>query len=264
MICASGDTGAYSDSVEDRLPKHHPKRLDPTIPPSSPYITAVGGSQFVPAVPAAAVPALQANRSSLLGGTVIGEEMGVMVGGQDDGPWVVQGSSGGGFSNYQARPSYQDSAVSEWLAAATQAKELPPPHMWNSTGSSRGYPDVTALAGLPAEGGPSDGAPTGCYTNHYVRQAGSWVHMYVFPAASRVSDRTQRPLTESILAQGRHFSLIPTLRWAGRCSQRGSTRRGNASDGFRQPVPVQSARRFGSRQARDQRSAAVLRCRARR
>ena len=94
-VVASGDTGAYGDSVEDRIPKHHPKRLDPAIPAGSPWITAVGGSQFVPAVPTQAIAALQANRSSLLGGTVIGEEMGVMVGAQDPGPWVIQGSSGG-------------------------------------------------------------------------------------------------------------------------------------------------------------------------
>jgi subtilase family serine protease len=48
--------------------KRHPRWLDPTIPASSPYITAVGGTQFVPAVAAAAVPGLQAKRSSLLGG----------------------------------------------------------------------------------------------------------------------------------------------------------------------------------------------------
>ncbi|KAJ7637005.1 subtilisin-like protein [Roridomyces roridus] len=49
--------------------------------------------------------------------------------------------SGGGFSNYFAMPSYQQGAVTEYLSAN------PPPYastVYNSTGKSRAYPDVSA------------------------------------------------------------------------------------------------------------------------
>lgn len=49
--------------------------------------------------------------------------------------------SGGGFSNYFAIPDYQKSAVSNYLT------KFPPPYpadIWNSTGKSRAFPDISA------------------------------------------------------------------------------------------------------------------------
>merc|ERR1712046_527741 len=49
-------------------------------------------------------------------------------------------TTGGGFSDVESRPSWQDSAVKRYMAATT----LPPASLWNSSG--RAYPDVS-LAG---------------------------------------------------------------------------------------------------------------------
>lgn len=85
----------------------------PDFPASSPYVTAVGGTNFAAA-------------------SVVGEE-------------VAWDGSGGGFSNTFAVPEYQQAAVAGYKMAASAAGTLPPRDMWNQTG--RGYPDVSALGG---------------------------------------------------------------------------------------------------------------------
>jgi tripeptidyl-peptidase-1 len=82
----------------------------PNYPASSPFVTAVGGT-------------------TLDGWFETGNE-------------VVNGLSGGGFSNYFFRPNYQREAVNAYLV--NQRKSLPPTSYWNTTG--RAYPDVSALS----------------------------------------------------------------------------------------------------------------------
>ena len=86
-------------------------RFHPNFPCSSPYVTAVGGTDF-------AVK------------NVIGEEK-------------VWSDSGGGFSDTFAAPAYQTAAIAAYKAAANAS--LPDAQNYNQTG--RGYPDVAALAG---------------------------------------------------------------------------------------------------------------------
>jgi tripeptidyl-peptidase-1 len=81
----------------------------PDFPAASPYVTAVGGTDF-------------ATKS------VIGEET----------SWA---DSGGGFSNTFDIPDYQADAVATYKTTAT----LPDSSLYNNTG--RGYPDVSALGG---------------------------------------------------------------------------------------------------------------------
>ncbi|KAI1348881.1 peptidase S8/S53 domain-containing protein [Xylaria sp. FL0043] len=57
-----------------------------------------------------------------------------------DGPETVWPPSGGGFSNFFSRPSWQDSVVSSWLASNTDGNT----QYYNSSG--RAYPDVAAGA----------------------------------------------------------------------------------------------------------------------
>merc|ERR1712037_274058 len=75
-------------------------------------------------------------------------------------------TSGGGFSTYTPRPSYQDSAVEGYLKSGVV---LPPSSYFNS--SNRGYPDVAALGngfavylnsygGWTTVGGTSASSPT--------------------------------------------------------------------------------------------------------
>jgi len=76
----------------------------PTFPAASPYVTAVGGTT-------------------------------------GSAPETAASLSSGGFSNYWARPAYQDSAVAAYLA---NAPSLPDKSLFNATGA--GFPDVAAQA----------------------------------------------------------------------------------------------------------------------
>jgi len=103
VIFASGDQGVWGRSGTGT------GHFNPDFPASSPYILAVGGSD--------------------LSTTSIGPE-------------TCCSDSGGGFSNYFSRPSYQDNAVSTYFKTAS----LPNSALYNATG--RGYPDVSAIFGL--------------------------------------------------------------------------------------------------------------------
>lgn len=85
-------------------------RFKPDFPAGSPYITAVGGTDFE---------------------------------GADIGPECAWQSGGGGFSDTFPIPAYQKEAVAAYKASPDA--KLPPQAYWNGTG--RGYPDVAALGG---------------------------------------------------------------------------------------------------------------------
>ena len=51
-------------------------------------------------------------------------------------------TTGGGFSNYLARPSFQDAEVLSYLSL--NASLVPPSSMFNS--SNRAYPDMSVIA----------------------------------------------------------------------------------------------------------------------
>jgi len=107
ILFASGDQGVCGRSGCG-LFTH--ARFHPDFPAASPYITAVGGTNFL--------------------GSDIGDEE----------AWA---SSGGGFSDTFPIPDYQKEAVAGYKAS--KDAELPPQSLWNNTG--RGYPDVSALGG---------------------------------------------------------------------------------------------------------------------
>jgi len=127
ILFASGDSGVGGES-------RGCKAFKPDWPASSAYLTAVGGT--------------------------------AMDGIFENGAEVVASLSGGGFSNYFPRPTYQQAAVSNYLK--TMSSKLPPQSKWNSTG--RAYPDVSAqawnfiivqdLVPMPGVAGTSCAAPT--------------------------------------------------------------------------------------------------------
>ncbi|KAH7907433.1 peptidase S8/S53 domain-containing protein [Hygrophoropsis aurantiaca] len=85
------------------------KRFNPTFPASCPFVTAVGGTRVV-----------------------------------DGNPHEVAWSgSGGGWSNHFPLPAYQSSAVKNYLK---HHLHMYPASIWNSTGKSRAYPDISANA----------------------------------------------------------------------------------------------------------------------
>jgi tripeptidyl-peptidase-1 len=105
VFFAAGDSGAGGGcSISDD------NKFEPDYPACSPYVTAVGG---------------------LHGGTAGSTPLGETV-------WV---DGGGGFSNFVARQSWQETAVANYLKTNTK---LPPAARYNSTG--RGFPDIGAQA----------------------------------------------------------------------------------------------------------------------
>merc|ERR1712241_1468668 len=108
ILFASGDQGVCGRSGCGMF-MH--ARFHPDFPAGSPYITAVGGTDF-------------ASRG------VIGEE-------------TAWSASGGGFSDNFPIPDWQKMAVAAYKASPDA--DLPPSNLWNNTG--RGYPDVAALGG---------------------------------------------------------------------------------------------------------------------
>ncbi len=103
ILFASGDQGVLGREGGGA-------RFHPDFPAGSPYVTAVGGTDFATA-------------------SEIGDEK----------AWV---DGGGGFSDTFPIPSYQQEAVEGYIK---NTKGLPPQSYWNNTG--RGYPDISALAG---------------------------------------------------------------------------------------------------------------------
>jgi len=101
LLYASGDEGANCKG----------SKLVPEGPGSSPYVTAVGGTQPTSGFPSP------------------GSESAV-------------GLSSGGFSNYWAQPAWQRDAVAGYLASGA---DLPPSSSGYNT-SGRAYPDISAQA----------------------------------------------------------------------------------------------------------------------
>jgi len=103
VLFASGDQGVWGR-------EGYGKEFHPDFPAGSPYVTAVGGTDFVEK-------------------STFGEEK----------AWA---SGGGGFSDTFATPSWQAEAVKAYLSSGV---ELPDSSYYNAEG--RGYPDLSALAG---------------------------------------------------------------------------------------------------------------------
>jgi len=105
-LFASGDQGVWGRTGVGAT--YHPD-----FPAASPYVTAVGGTDF-------------STKST------IGAES-------------VWSCGGGGFSDTFAQPAWQTTQVASYLAKAAAAGVLPPANLFNATG--RAYPDVSALGG---------------------------------------------------------------------------------------------------------------------
>merc|ERR1719436_45476 len=110
ILFASGDQGVCGREGCGLITH---SRFHPDFPAASPYITAVGGTDFA--------------------GSDIGDE-------------TAWSDSGGGFSDTFDIPEYQKDAVAAYKSSADA--DLPPANLWNNTG--RGYPDIAALGGQKA------------------------------------------------------------------------------------------------------------------
>ncbi|KIJ65932.1 hypothetical protein HYDPIDRAFT_187022 [Hydnomerulius pinastri MD-312] len=129
--------------------------FNPGFPSTCPYVTAVGATQVNPG---ASVTDPESACNEFI-------------------------HSGGGFSNYFAVPDYQKAAVTGYLA------NYPPPYakdIWNSTGTSRAYPDLSA-----------NGA------NYVVTIDGSFESVFGTSASSPVVGAILTMINDARLAQGK-------------------------------------------------------------
>jgi len=117
VLYSSGDNGVSGESGNclnrDGSQSLEGKRFNPSFPSTCPYVTSVGATQVSP------------------GSSVFEPESACEQ--------IIY--SGGGFSNYFAIPDYQKDVVHEYL------ENYPPPYpktTYNSTGMSRGFPDLSA------------------------------------------------------------------------------------------------------------------------
>jgi len=126
LLSASGDSGAHGRTDEECSNPN----MFPAFPAASPYLTAVGGTQIQDGQSSGAKAPICSSYQCATGGyeIVSSTATGALI------------TSGGGFSAYSARQSYQDDVVKKYLANSTA---LPPAGTFNASG--RAYPDVAAL-----------------------------------------------------------------------------------------------------------------------
>ncbi|KAF9237889.1 peptidase S8/S53 domain-containing protein [Melanogaster broomeanus] len=119
FVFSSGDSGVaggagYCLNPDGNAPKLPDGTIfNPSFPSTCPYVTSIGATQVSP------------------GKSVYDSE--------DACETIIY--SGGGFSNYFAVPDYQKDAVSSYLQNYPPAL---PSNVWNSTGNSRAFPDISA------------------------------------------------------------------------------------------------------------------------
>lgn len=109
VLFASGDQGVWGRTGRALV-------FHPDFPASSPYITAVGGTDFTQTAPNV---------------------------GPGEHEEACSADGGGGFSNTFDMPDYQVAAVKNYVSVA--GATLPPQAYWNATG--RAYPDIAANFG---------------------------------------------------------------------------------------------------------------------
>ena len=133
LFASSGDSGANgrSDSGCSDDTFHA------TFPGASPWLTSVGATEITPGSAKYGfkdVPICDSDHPTdgQFHCVVTAEERAVSIG-------TSSFTSGGGFSNVTAQPSYQKTAIAAYLKDHVQ----PPASMFNASG--RGYPDVAAL-----------------------------------------------------------------------------------------------------------------------
>lgn len=152
VFASSGDSGANGRSDGECTDSV----LHAVFPASSPYVTAVGATQ------------MQTVSEYLKTGDLCKSTYQCVAKGVEEAVSVNTAgfTSGGGFSNYTARPSYQDKAVDAYLKSSVK---MPPASYFNAKG--RAFPDVAALGnnfliyidvegGWSPVGGTSASSPT--------------------------------------------------------------------------------------------------------
>jgi len=143
LLVATGDTGVQGAAQQGGSPPSC-KPFLPVWPASSPYVTAVGGTQFSFRTQEACwTDVYSLGTPASINFACPDLDVGEIVSSADTGAMIT---SGGGFSNKFAMPAYQRLAVEEYLRQGNSTLTtgfLPPAEYFNATG--RGYPDISAV-----------------------------------------------------------------------------------------------------------------------
>jgi tripeptidyl-peptidase-1 len=129
LVASSGDQGAPGDN--DAKCNNPSSPLSSIFPGASPWVLSIGASMLTDSNPGDPYnfqsPFCQTTDCSTSTTEIVCSYPNALI------------TTGGGFSTYLSRPSYQDDVVSKYLSSAN----LPPSRDFNST--NRGFPDVSAL-----------------------------------------------------------------------------------------------------------------------
>jgi len=133
LLFSSGDMGVNPGTPDapDCATTHS---FTPAFPPTSPYVTAVGGTQFSTRTEAICSQQTQYNLPTSC------DSVGEIASSVATGSRIT---SGGGFSNVFAMPTYQAKVVPSYLQHLPPAS-APPTSYYNASG--RAYPDISACA----------------------------------------------------------------------------------------------------------------------
>ncbi|KAL0573252.1 hypothetical protein V5O48_008699 [Marasmius crinis-equi] len=119
ILFSSGDNGVAGDGgycrTVDGQESQEGTIFTPSFPNGCPYVTSIGATQMNPGASTA----------------------------DPESACRTIAHSGGGFSNYFALPEYQKDDVSTYLRRHNSSFPFPP-NVWNSTGTSRAFPDISA------------------------------------------------------------------------------------------------------------------------
>jgi tripeptidyl-peptidase-1 len=131
LLAASGDQGSPGDSNPYCDNAQTP--ISTIFPGASPWILSIGASMLDPSATTGGTPNYQAPVCQTMQCATITKEI----------PCTYPGAlitTGGGFSNYVKRASWQDAMVTKYLKSGVT---LPPSSAFQS--GNRGFPDVSAL-----------------------------------------------------------------------------------------------------------------------
>jgi len=139
LLASSGDQGAPGDNNPYCVNTAEP--VSTIFPGASPWVTSVGATMFVPPTSSSRLNPTGANGAAAA--PPICSQFDCA-----DPTWPEVAcsfpdaliTSGGGFSDYSPRPSWQSKEVATYLGTAIG---LPPAQYFNST--NRGFPDIAAL-----------------------------------------------------------------------------------------------------------------------
>ena len=134
LLFSSGDDGVGGYTLRTNTTICEKRGFAPEFPSSSPYVTAVGGTQFSDRY----LPICESQVGSL---DYTCDGIGEIVSSSSTGSRIT---SGGGFSINWPRPSYQKDAVDAYLAYSDAHGLTPPQALWNRNG--RALPDISGMA----------------------------------------------------------------------------------------------------------------------